>query len=819
MRHISNIVDLINVIFYPLKIFGLAPYIKVTDSLNQKGFLLSSTIFYFIYTLCICGFVTITCIVRMALEVKKYHVTFFDFIRACAYIMIQLGNILKLIEFAYEKKSFLHCLELTKQSDNILTKLGKTVTYKYEYNLLKYLTILCHVYLLATAWFLYNEIDKYGFFSKQTLKFLTVYLYSSFGYILYRRLHDINEFLIKVELEEPYVHISVKKGLKAAKKMHNVVTKLSQKMNRTFGWSTYITNFSFIVYFVALIVLRGRLLPQDIWGMVYFNTVCTSPALLILLYGERATYESNRLKRLLSDLTFPYFNKELSDYRREMHYQMMHESVELTAAGFYTLHTKTITSRNTVLQQIIHEPIGITAADFYVLEHQTITGSDLKADQIEDGSYELIQVTGRRWLILILFVVSCGLNNMQWIQYSVIADVVVKHYNISYNAVNWTSMVFLLLYGIFLLPGIYVSQKFGLRRSILLNTTLTCLGSWIKVFSVEQDKFWVVLFGQSVVAISAVFIVSAPASIAATWFGSTQVSFACSVGINGVMAGVAIGCLIPTLTVSNLEYFQKNLYIMLLSIAIITTLVFILQLKYFDDKPLHPPSIAQLQQRIKPQKSTSFLKSISNLLKNASYLFHLIGFSITYGILCSVLGLLSQFISSCYENASVDAGRIGLVLIVTGITGSVLCGILLDKFNKYKSIYIFLQFGCVVSMILFTNTLGTNIIITYIASGLLGLFIISTQPVASESAIEFTYPELEGIVVGLLFGSGQIFGMAITYLHSELLYTFGVVFANNCASLSLLFVLIVIIFIPFKYNRYGVNFSTNLRIGCVKPPR
>ncbi|KAK4879393.1 hypothetical protein RN001_007539 [Aquatica leii] len=272
-----------------------------------------------------------------------------------------------------------------------------------------------------------------------------------------------------------------------------------------------------------------------------------------------------------------------------------------------------------------------------------------------------------------------------------------------------------------------------------------CPGSWIKIFSVKNDKFWLVLVGQSIVALSAVFLVSAPAAIAATWFGSTEVSLACSVGLNGVLIGVAIGCLIPSFAVSAEDDFEQNLYIMLLTIATIATVVLILQFFFFADKPRYAPSKAQLKQLLIKHETTQFFKSIFRLIKKLPYLFHLVGFGVTYGISCSIIGLLNQFVSSYYENAAVDAGRIGVVLIVMGIVGSVSCGILLDKFNRYKVTYLVLQCGYIVAMLVFTYTLEKGISIIYITAGLIGLFMGSVQPVASEAAIEFTYPESEGV--------------------------------------------------------------------------
>lgn len=61
----------------------------------------------------------------------------------------------------------------------------------------------------------------------------------------------------------------------------------------------------------------------------------------------------------------------------------------------------------------------------------------------------------------------------------------------------------------------------------------TCIGAWIKVLGVRPDLFYVAFIGQSIVAASQVFILSLPTKLAAVWFGSDQVSSACSLGVFG----------------------------------------------------------------------------------------------------------------------------------------------------------------------------------------------------------------------------------------------------------------------------------------------
>lgn len=77
----------------------------------------------------------------------------------------------------------------------------------------------------------------------------------------------------------------------------------------------------------------------------------------------------------------------------------------------------------------------------------------------------------------------------------------------------------------------------GIRVAVTLGALGTCAGAWIKVFSVAPDRFLVTFLGQTVVAISQIFVLSMPAPLAATWFGPDEVSSACSIGVFGNQVG------------------------------------------------------------------------------------------------------------------------------------------------------------------------------------------------------------------------------------------------------------------------------------------
>lgn len=77
---------------------------------------------------------------------------------------------------------------------------------------------------------------------------------------------------------------------------------------------------------------------------------------------------------------------------------------------------------------------------------------------------EQCKVYGIRWAMLSIFVMYSSSNAMQWIQYSIVAEVIVKFYGISYAMVDMTSMIYMILYIPFIFPGSYLLDKLVGKR-------------------------------------------------------------------------------------------------------------------------------------------------------------------------------------------------------------------------------------------------------------------------------------------------------------------------------------------------------------------
>lgn len=80
--------------------------------------------------------------------------------------------------------------------------------------------------------------------------------------------------------------------------------------------------------------------------------------------------------------------------------------------------------------------------------------------KICEGKIEpIIKVTRKRWLILTTYIIYDALSSLQWIQYSIIANIMMDYYNISAAAVNATSIIYMIMWPIMVFPASYIIDK------------------------------------------------------------------------------------------------------------------------------------------------------------------------------------------------------------------------------------------------------------------------------------------------------------------------------------------------------------------------
>ncbi|RWS07521.1 hypothetical protein B4U79_03247 [Dinothrombium tinctorium] len=397
----------------------------------------------------------------------------------------------------------------------------------------------------------------------------------------------------------------------------------------------------------------------------------------------------------------------------------------------------------------------------------------------------------KRFFILLLFCLYSMSNAFQWIEYSVLNNIVTHYYGISELAVNLTSVVYMVVYipGIF--PASWLINKKGIRFSVLLGSFGTCFGSWIKCLSVEPDRFWITMTGQTIVAASQLFLLSLPPRLAAVWFGPNEVSRATAVGVFGNQLGIALGFVIPPLIVmdtKNKEVVGNDMQILFLSVAILTTILFGLNIIFFEEKPLTPPSIAQANAEI-AQSEESYVKSMKALFCNRNYDLLLLSYGIMCGVFYAVSTVLNQVVVSnpLYKDGSKLAGIMGFIMTVVGMFGSVVCGTILDTTHRYKETTLVIYVCSFIGMLGFTWSLEVGRVwLVYIVCAALGFFMTGYLPIGFEFASELSYPQPEGTSSGLLNASAQIFGIIFTVLASDLVVRYSSLLTNILLSSTLI---------------------------------
>ncbi|XP_056637621.1 uncharacterized MFS-type transporter C09D4.1-like isoform X1 [Diorhabda sublineata] len=419
----------------------------------------------------------------------------------------------------------------------------------------------------------------------------------------------------------------------------------------------------------------------------------------------------------------------------------------------------------------------------------------------------VVKVYKIRWLILITYIAFATLSTMHWVEYSIITNIVMKYYHVSASDVNMTSLCFAIAWPIFVLPASFIIDKMGLRVSALIGSVATGLGALIKVFSIGENLFYVVMIGQVIVAISQLFILSLPPKIAVTWFKPQEISTVCSLGLFGITLGSALGFLVPPMVVNDsdkLEDIGHDFKILCWALALLIAPVILTVIVYFPVEPPLPPSQTMLEKRTVRQEVTlsGFFGSIKVLIKNKGFMLHTIAYSCCIGIFTSIGTLLNQIILSYFEGAQEDAGRMGMVMIVVGMIGAILTGFVLDKTHKYKetAFIIFLLSTLAMGGLALALEMKSKWMV-YLAISIFGFFLNAYLPAGVEFASELTFPSPESTVTGILMATSQLLSVVMILPLGYIIDQYGALFCVIVMTVILVIGTVLTLFTPNRLNR------------------
>ncbi|XP_076222861.1 choline/ethanolamine transporter FLVCR2 isoform X3 [Nomia melanderi] len=360
-------------------------------------------------------------------------------------------------------------------------------------------------------------------------------------------------------------------------------------------------------------------------------------------------------------------------------------------------------------------------------------------------------------------------------------------------------MAFMGYYVMFFLPVTYIMDRWGLRWTNILGSGICCLGSWIKVLSVSPDRFYVTFIGHSLVATTQTVVQVLPGRIAAQWFDANEVSTATSLIIFGNQMGIALSFLLTPIIVKNRESLDdigRDLSFLFWIVAIILSIAFILVVILFEDDPKLPPTKTRALQKISQMSDDEGFKGpFKRLVKNKYFVLLCNTYGLNVGVLNAVATLVSQIYIAHFQNGEEDAGRIGLIMIISGMIGSVCFGVIIDRTHKFKETTVTVYFLTLCGQIVFAVSMYLeNKWMVHLSAVFLGFFMLGYVALGYEICAEYTYPESESITAGILNVANNIYGIILVLIMGELLELYGdiPVHVGLCVALLIGFIMTVL---------------------------
>ena len=182
----------------------------------------------------------------------------------------------------------------------------------------------------------------------------------------------------------------------------------------------------------------------------------------------------------------------------------------------------------------------------------------------------------------------------------------------------------------------------------------------------------------------------------------------------------------------NFEETGDEIKIFLSMVAGICLLEFLLVVFFFPNKPQFFANKSSYERGLLAEKQESplagFFSTLKRVLAHKSFILLVLNYGLIVGVYYAVSTLLSQLVSDAHESSQV--GLMGAVMVITGLFGSVLGGILLDKTKKFKRISIAFYVLTLLCCAVFTGVLTIgNLASDFVLIGALGFFMTGYLPI------------------------------------------------------------------------------------------
>jgi len=275
-------------------------------------------------------------------------------------------------------------------------------------------------------------------------------------------------------------------------------------------------------------------------------------------------------------------------------------------------------------------------------------------------------------------------------------------------------------------------------------------------------QFILSVTGQALAGMGNPLAVSVPTKVSQNWFPESERLLATGVLAMSLPLGIVLGQLGSPLIVKCGEDVPLMNILWLIPAAITMVLcVFTIT----SSAPPSPPSkSAEMAGQEERKSFRQYLSNMAAVFTNGPYMVLFVAIGGAVGFFNAFSTQLSQLMCARgYDN--VFSGLCGSLLLGTGFIGSIVTGVLVEKYGKMEELTK-LFYGiagiCGILIAEFMRLSDMKVAIALFCS-LFGVFGFGCYPLGLELSVEATYPVDESIGTALIFMSGQIQGGILVF--------------------------------------------------------
>lgn len=364
---------------------------------------------------------------------------------------------------------------------------------------------------------------------------------------------------------------------------------------------------------------------------------------------------------------------------------------------------------------------------------------------------------------------------------------------------------------IFTMPMMWLSQKFGLRFTMIMCAATATMSATLRCLTKEETPFTVMCYICSVTnAFSTCFALALPPTIAATWFPPKERTTATAIGALATQLGGAGMYFAPLLVHEpedpqsrpDIEATQDQIMNLMYIYAGILWFLLITVVVYFPSRPLLPPSLSSTVE------SLNFVEGFKTMIKNRQVGLTMLTYCFSFGIPVVWVGVLNISLEDMnFKQDKINKDEIMLVGIcsvsVSGIA-AFLTAVISDRLYGHLRITVICLLAASSACFLWFLLLILNVIhptLGQVAAAVTGgvSFQFASVPLLMEMTVEMVYPCSENVVGAVLTTSFNV--ISTTFLLMFQIPVESYVWVSGVLLASQTLTIIPLLLVRETYNR------------------